>query len=302
MPDCSSEIFRRHFRPLLPIATGETPVLRKLAGIRCVLFDLYGTLFISASGEVGSAEQPGAGPACAPQDALAASLAALGIAASASVGRGAEYLLRAIEASHAQSRQAGIYFPEVDIVAIWQGVLARLVEEGLIEQPPGQPIDPKRLAAEYEARVNPCWPMPNVQSCLAELRGRGLLLGIVSNAQFYSRGLFEALLGQPAESWGFDPQLQYYSYEHGQAKPGLALDRLAAEALAHRGIAPAEVLYVGNDMLNDVLPAAKLGFRTALFAGDARSFQRRHADEQLEEISPELVLTDLAELPKCIIG
>ena len=109
-----ADIFRRHFRPLEPIATGESPALTPLAGIRAVLFDLYGTLFISASGEVGTARQS----AC--EAALAGSLEALGIAVSGPVGQGAVYLFGVIEASHAQSRAAGIDHPEVDIVDIWR--------------------------------------------------------------------------------------------------------------------------------------------------------------------------------------
>ena len=38
------------------------------------------------------------------------------------------------------------------------------------------------------------------------------------------------------------------------------------EQLAEEGIAAREVLYVGNDMLNDVAAASAVGFRTALFA------------------------------------
>ena len=38
------EIFRNLSRPMEPVPTGEVPVLRRLAGIRAVLFDIYGTL------------------------------------------------------------------------------------------------------------------------------------------------------------------------------------------------------------------------------------------------------------------
>ncbi len=290
-----ADILRRHFRPLEPIATGESPVLKRLAGIRAVLFDLYGTLFISASGEVGTARQS----AC--EAALAGSLAALEIPVSGPVGWGAEYLFGVIEASHARSRAAGIDCPEVDIVEIWREVLAELTRRGLLDAPAAEVADLKRLAVEYEARVNPCWPMPHLQECLVQLGELGRVLGIISNAQFYTVELFEALLGRRAEELGFDPELQYYSYAHGRAKPGTALFELAAGTLRRRGIAPGEAIYVGNDMLNDVFPAYKLGFRTALFAGDARSLRLRAADQQLQGISPDLVLTDLSQLLQCII-
>ncbi|OHB68688.1 MAG: hypothetical protein A2V70_05420, partial [Planctomycetes bacterium RBG_13_63_9] len=280
MSSCCAEIFRRHFRPLAPIATGETPVLQRIPGIRSVLFDLYGTLLISDSGEVGAARQPAADPNAAPQRALAEALHALGIPGDGLAAQGTQYLFRAIEASHARSREAAVEFPEVDIIEIWRTVLVELTREGLVKQAVADAIDLRRLATEYEARTNPCWPMPNLRKCLAELRGDGLLLGIISNAQFYTPDLFEALLDEPIQHWGFQPDLQYYSYQHGLAKPGLELFALAAEALRRRRIGAHEVLYVGNDMLNDVFPAQKIGFHTALFAGDARSLRRRGTDQR----------------------
>ena len=74
----------------------------------------------------------------------------------------------------------------------------------------------------------------------------------------------------------------------------------ATAALKRRQIAPAETLYLGNDMLNDVYPAGKLGFRTALFAGDRRSLRRREDRREVAGIEPDLLITDLAQLLKCI--
>lgn len=297
-----ADVLRSHSRPLEPIATAEVPVLRRLDGVRAVLFDLYGTLFISSSGEVGTTRQQASEAVPLPQRALAEALTAMGISACGNVGPGIEHFFRSIEASHAESRRAGIDYPEVDLVEIWRSVLVELARDGLIEPAGRETVDLRRLAVEYEARANPCWPMPQLRECLAELCDRNLLLGIVSNAQFYTPSLFDALLGGPAEQWGFQPDLQYYSYHHARAKPGLGLYKLAAEALGRRGISPGEALYVGNDVLNDVRPAGELGFRTALFAGDARSLRRRTEDGQLEAVAPDLVLTELGQLPECIGG
>ena len=295
MPSPYCEIFRKHLRPMEPVATGMTPVLKRLGGIRAVLFDVYGTLFISGSGEVGSAER-----SMAAQGPLEEALRAMEISTLGPVGQGVEHLFRLIEVSHARSRRAGIEYPEVDIVELWGEVMVDLVRRGMVEELAGRAADPRRLAVEYEARANPCWPMPHLRECLQRLRRGGLVLGLVSNAQFYTPELFEALLGQPAEKWGFQAELQHYSYRYGRAKPGLGLFQRAMSALADRSIAAGEVLYVGNDMLNDVFPAAKLGLRTALFAGDARSLRLRE-EEQLEGIWPELVLTDLRQVMDCII-
>jgi putative hydrolase of the HAD superfamily len=157
-----------------------------------------------------------------------------------------------------------------------------------------------RLAAEFEARANPAWPMPGLKETLRALRGRRLALGMIADAQFYTIELFPALLDHWAELWGFDPKLQFYSYLYGQRKPGLKLYQMAIEALAHRGIAPSEALYVGSDMLEDIWPAWQLGLRTALFAGDARSFNPRTGDPRIQGIHPDLVLTELWDINLCI--
>jgi len=289
------EVFRGHFGPLEPIPTDEPPKLGKIEGIRAVLFDLYGTLLVSASGEVGTA-------GAASDRALEESLAAVGIRATGPVGDGVEMLFEVIRARHAELRARGVDYPEVDICAMWRRVLERLHGQGRIEAGDPGAVDLKRLAVEYEARANPCWPMPRLEACLGRLAGAGLLLGIVSNAQFYTRLLFPALLGEPIERRGFDAGLLFFSYEHGHAKPGAVLYERAAAELRDRGVEPREVLYVGNDMLNDVLPAREAGFCTALFAGDRRSLRLREGDPRLEGVAPDLVLSDLGQLAGCVLG
>jgi len=294
MPGSYVEIFRRHCRPLDPLATGERPVLAELASIRSVLFDLYGTLFVSGSGEVGTAD------AASSQTAFGAAMAAVGIHPIRPLQQSVECLFQTIKTHQARARKTGIDYPEVQIVDVWRELLAELGVREVVDRSESEVADAARLAVEYEARANPCWPMPHVRPCLRALGEKSVLLGIISNAQFYTRELFEALLGAPAERWGFGEDLQYYSYVYGRAKPGLELFEMAAEGLQGRGISPGEVLYVGNDMLNDIMPAYRVGFRTALFAGDARSLRRRHEDGRSEGISPDLVLTDLDQLADCL--
>jgi putative hydrolase of the HAD superfamily len=75
---------------------------------------------------------------------------------------------------------------------------------------------------------------------------------------------------------------------------------MAAEKLYSKGIQPVAVLYVGNDMLNDIYPANAIGFQTALFAGDRRSLRLRKDDPRCAALSPDLVVTDLGQLEQYI--
>lgn len=295
MDESLSDIIRRLSEPLEPIATGLPPQQNKQAGIRAILFDVYGTLFISGSGEVGTARQS------ARDDAFAAALEAVELAPTGPIESGLQYSFDLIEECHAAGRSRGIEYPEIDIIEIWAAVLKGLQQDRAIPQKRYDCRDVERLAVEYEARTNPVWPMPGLAECLAGLTSAGFPMGIVSNAQFYTRELFPAFLDRSTDECGFALDLQIYSYEQGFAKPGTGLYRLAAERLADRDIAPSETLYVGNDMLNDIVPAQHVGFRTALFAGDSRSLRLRTDDSRVEGIRSDLVVTRLLDLNSCIL-
>ncbi len=272
--------------PLKPQPTAVPPSVAPLRDIRAVLFDVYGTLVISGCGDIGLAA------ATVAHDAFRDAWAAAGLdptAVSADMD-GPAALAAQIRDDHAASRARGIGHPEVDIVAIWQRVLAQLD----IAADAAQVC---RLALEYELRTNPVWPMPGLEETLRTLAARGLVLGLVSNAQFYTPLMLRAFLGQPLAAAGFDPRCCAFSYRQGVAKPSTRVFGPALQGLAeHHGIGPGAVLYVGNDMRNDVGPARALGCCTALFAGDARSLRLREDDPDLRTLSPDRVVTDLRQI------
>ena len=295
MDQATIEIFRRHSKPLQPRETGQQPLLRPLPLLKAVLFDIYGTLLISASGEIGASKLD----VCA--SAFAEVLSEAGIQHRVDGTEGVERLIAGVEIRHAALREKGIEFPEVDILQVWQDVLNSLAADGLLQDSQLEPSRLRKLAVEYEVRTNPIWPMPGFPDCLRPLRDAGMVLGIISNAQSFTRELFPALLDSTLEGLGFHPALQLLSYAYEQAKPGQFLFQRAREiADTLFGIQADEVLYVGNDMLNDVYAASQVGFRTALFAGDDRSLRLRAGDNRVDGLAADLILTDLNQLPRCL--
>ena len=285
------ELCRGLSSPLEPIATDLEPQLEPLEGIRAVLFDVYGTLLVSASGDISLAEGGGRG------DAVEQVFASNGIVLSVAGSHVVESLHAVIGRHHQQSSAE---FAEVEIREVWRDTLDLLADEKSIKLPNNQ-IDVEQLAIEYEMRVNPVWPMPSAGEAVAAVEQAGVALGIVSNAQFFTPLLFPALVGGSLEELGFDENLQFWSYAHRQAKPGVFLYERAAAALESRDISPAESLYVGNDMRNDVAPAARVGFRTVLFAGDQRSLRLREADPMVDGITPDRIVTELQQLPEMLL-
>lgn len=179
----------------------------------------------------------------------------------------------------------GIEWPEIDIVSIWQAILGWTNAERV-----------RAFALAYEGAVNPCYPMPGLDHTLRVLRARGVTMGLISNAQFYTPLLFEWFLGGSPSAQGFDRDLTVYSYRCGEAKPSKALFNRCAIKLRQRGIPPDAVAYVGNDIRNDIRPASEMAWQTVLFAGDRRSLRWCLEGPDCRAVHPDLVITDLREL------
>ncbi len=276
------ELIDQYLQALKPLPTSLSARGSLRQPVRCILFDIYGTLFISGSGDISLSRQN------TPADGLIEQLLS-----KYGIPHSARHILAKFYASikkrHAALRQGGVDHPEVVIDQIWSQVL------DIKDQ-----IAIRKFAVEFELITNPVSPMPNLGSMLSGCRQKGLMMGIISNAQFYTPYLFIWFLDSDIENLGFDPALVFYSYRFEVAKPSTQLFEMAVDRLESKGIEPAAVLYVGNDMLNDIYPAHAAGFQTVLFAGDRRSLRLRTEDPRCANLSPDLVITDLGQLAQYI--
>ena len=326
--------------PLEPIPVGELPSWTSAgkvtvqaaesskpqaekSGISAVIFDIYGTLFVSGSGDIGTAEDFQSSEILGKLvldavfklmtlSGLVSGTAGLpGFAGDLSLsGRVGMYvkklLFKVIKKTHLKLKSSGIKYPEVNIRSVWKEVINELASLDIFGFPPGmgdinwtkkgdEIID--ELAVRYECSANPVWPMPGSRELINFLKYKKVPIGIISNAQFYTPLIFKALLGSSPEDLGFNGRLLFYSYLFGEAKPSAAMFKSAASVLEKGFNIPFNsVLYVGNDMLNDIKPAEETGFKTALFAGDERSLRLREDDPKCRDIHPELVITDLRQI------
>jgi len=269
-----------------------TPILVKIPNIKAILFDIYGTLFVSGSGDVGVSNNEAQS-----EFFLQAMMAGGCEPTGANVGRIAmDAFFSEIARSHTEAREKGIDVPEVNICDIWQSVLRKLASTSHITCSPSIELA-TRMAAEYESRANPTSPMPHCESVIGQLTENDLALGIVSNAQVFTPLLFRAYLGRDVAELGFAEDLCVYSYAAGVAKPSLRIFGQVLRNLKDAyNISPRESIYVGNDMLNDVWTANQVGCRTCLFAGDARSLRLRRDDPRCRDLTPDCVITSLPEL------
>ncbi len=291
------EIVRQLCPPLAPLPTATKERLEKFSDVKAVLFDVYGTLFVSGSGDVGTAAETDTAEALI--QALEAAHYKGNLKKAGEIGK--DILKTEILEWHAASRAAGVDFPEVAITKIWKKVIGKLRKKSILE-PASIDLEPiRQLALEYECRVNPVWPMPGCLETLRDLKEKGLTLGIVSNAQFYTPLLFSAFFERTLEEIGFDPACCIWSYKELKAKPSAALFPMAEKYLKrNHGVRLEETVYVGNDMLNDIYSASQAGCKTVLFAGDQRSLRLRQNDERCVDLKPDAVITSLDQLTKLL--
>lgn len=233
------------------LLSAPRPVARSIGQFRAVVFDIYGTLLAAPAG--------GVKPDTAADRLLGKIIERFGLRPPESPST---ELHAAVLRHHAE---AGVPFPEVDLRALWREILS-----------PPPDVDLTALVIALEDAWHPAHWIPGAADFVRRLSRSGVSLGLLSNAQCNTLHC----LGEPADL--FAPELAILSYQHGIAKPSPALFETLIDRLAARNIAPGETLFIGNDPLHDIVPAAAAGFRTALFTGHPDSLRPGECAPDLE--------------------
>jgi putative hydrolase of the HAD superfamily len=280
----------------------------RIKNIKAVLWDVYGTLLTLSVGDLEST--------LAKKDtmleAFGRTIREFGLGRFLD-GTPSETLLDLyvgeIEKTHRRKRARGVFSPEVKIEHIWLRILKRLEARGY------RP-DSKRGALDINLALKAAYFFdnvyqdkslyPNALETLETVKELGLRQGIISNAQFYTPITLNILFRRAGHrspdphAYLFDRRLVFYSYRLGVSKPNpLAFER-AKERLGAKGIRPDQVIYVGNDVLNDMLPGRDVGFKTVLFAGDRESLALRRDRPDCANFRPDAVIKNLPQLLKII--
>ncbi len=162
---------------------------------------------------------------------------------------------REIEAEHTLARALGIAHPEIS----WNDVVTRTLPEISLLAPLRRDGFLARLAGiPRRLRLGPGW-----SEILSRLHRARIPLGIASNAQPYTLAeLTEALRPFGLDLGLFEPDLRFWSFEHGFSKPNPHVFRILSARLRLRGLDPARTLMVGDREDNDVVPARAFGWQT----------------------------------------
>ncbi len=212
--------------------------------IRAVIFDIYNTLLEVAPPPANAAERW----EFLWQDMLA-DPARLNLEEFAA---GCEKI---VAREHAAALRIGVQYPEIYWPAVAQEALPELAH--LAEAARDEFL---YQHAKLQRTVR---QMPGVAETLAELARRKVLLGLISNCQPYTLRELDAALATANLSRAlFRPELCFFSFAAGFSKPNPHAFRLLRARLQAQGVVPAEILMVGDRLVNDLEPARAHGFQT----------------------------------------
>jgi putative hydrolase of the HAD superfamily len=198
-------------------------------------------------------------------------------------------------------------YPEVQVERAWEDIVKKLFQKeyaydtalyGSINE------YARKITYFYHASIQGSGPYPYAADALKLTAERGVVQGLLADGQCFTPGQLRRCLRQQDPTFELDAvipaPLRVISAEKRAKKPSETLFRAAAQAAAARGIVPSEILHVGSNLTRDIAPAKRLGFRTALFAGDRNSLVA--SPEQLKDPAtrPDVLLSELPQILEVI--
>ncbi|HWQ91800.1 MAG TPA: HAD family hydrolase, partial [Clostridia bacterium] len=212
--------------------------------IGAVIFDVYGTLL-----EVG--------PAPANADELWKQLWLEEVGSEPSLTRLSFSVAcnHIIQREHALARSRGIPRPEVH----WPLVVTEVVP-ALAKMPPAQQREffLREIQTGHSTQLS-----GETAEVLRKLKAKGCLLGIASNAQAYTlEELGGALAAYDLGLDLFEPDLCFWSFQHGFSKPDPHVFQILTSRLVARGVGAEQTVMVGDRLDNDMEPARLFGWQT----------------------------------------
>jgi putative hydrolase of the HAD superfamily len=164
-----------------------------------------------------------------------------------------------IAEDHDQARERGILYPEVN----WRSVMERALPElGALSH-----VDVDDFLFDHAQLFRSLRVMAGCADVFRECIESGILLGIASNAQAYTLRELELALSEAGlNSSIFQPDLMFWSFEHGFSKPDAHVFEILRARLRNRCLSASEALMIGDREDKDIAPASAAGWRTWLLS------------------------------------
>lgn len=207
-----------------------------------------------------------------------------------------EMMQEGIKEDHCKSERKGIKFPEVKIEKIWAKVLKRLGAKGNTKS---LERDGKKVVNFYNSLHKKTRLYPGCKNALLRLRKKNILVGIVSNSQFYTEPMLERLFGKKDFEKVFTGP-KALSFKAGFSKPNPKLFEKALKKLKAQKIKPNETIYIGNDLLKDIWGSknASPTIKAVLFASDCVKWNKNNP--KVNKTKADAVIWSWAELKEVV--
>ncbi len=282
-----------------------TPSIKPLAGIRGVVWNLYGTLLTISEGRL-LHQHPLQLPM---QIALDKTIKEFNMWNSMSRKPGApwEYFLHKYLEVYDQLAMSGTEkrgeAPEIISTEIWR----RLI--GMLQQKDYQfdaafygSLDDfcEKIAYFFHANLQGVAAAPGALRALITVAKMGRTQGLLADAQSFSFVQMLRVLRKqgklPSPAKLFAPNCLTLSYQVGVRKPSRSLFEASVRSFDQSQIKAREILYVSSRLKDDLAIAKQLGMKTALYAGDKTSVEA--TSEELRDITvrPDRLLVDLRQI------
>jgi FMN phosphatase YigB (HAD superfamily) len=197
----------------------------------------------------------------------------------------------------------GEKYPEVQSERVWEDIVKKLFQKDYaIDAGVYGALNEfvKKVAYFFHASIQGCGAYPGAAEAIRTVAEAGKLQGLLADGQCFTPAQLVRALRQQDPDFELGnhlpPDLRILSAEVKARKPSETIFRAALEALATRGLRPADVLHVGSDLVRDIAPAKKFGLKTALFAGDKASLTAEPEHLKDPQYRPDVMLTELPQI------
>jgi FMN phosphatase YigB (HAD superfamily) len=284
------------------------PHLVRLTDVRAVTWNVYGTLLRILGGEL-YFEHP---QVFVMEVALDKTLQEFKMWGSMTrkPGQPAEYLRHIYSQVLLEQRAAtttGEKHPEVSSEQVWENIIKKLLQKdyrwdtgffGALNE------FSRKVAYFFHASLQGTACYPGAAAALLRCRRRSMIQGILADGQCFTALQLQRGLQAQDPRADLDELIpdkeRLLSHELRARKPSERLFRQSLAQLAKKGISPEQVLHVGSRIQQDLVPARRLGMKTALFAGDKQSLQATAKQLQEPTGRPDVMMTELNQIVEVI--
>jgi FMN phosphatase YigB (HAD superfamily) len=281
------------------------PFLKSLPGIRAVTWNVYGTLLVIPSGELYFTH---------PQKfimdvALDKTIQEFKMwkAMTRKPGAPSEYMRVIYQNVMADLKlkpaPTGEKHGAIAAEHIWEAIVKKLAtNEYTFNLSVYGSIDvySQKIAYFFHASLQGTGPYPGAAQTLQAIKDRRLWQGILADGQCFTPVQLQRGLRKQEPEFDLNDVIPHshrvWSAEMRGKKPSERLFRKTLELVAEEEIEPHEVLHVGSSLERDIIPARKLGMKTALFAGDKNSLQATPEQLKDKQIRPDIMITELSQV------